>query len=75
DSPSMMRVYIDIWKPGAPDHAPTLVRTEKVAWKRTQTRAGMKFCPDVPFYDNGRIHRIVLRDDPGQCSDKNPDTN
>ncbi|MGY4729470.1 XAC2610-related protein [Burkholderia pyrrocinia] len=75
DSPSMTRVYIDIWKPGTPGHAPTLVRTEKVAWKRTQTRAGMKFCPDVPFYDNGRIRRIVLRDDPDQCSDKNPDTN
>ncbi|WP_279388971.1 hypothetical protein [Burkholderia pyrrocinia] len=40
-----------------------------------ETHAGMKFCPDVPFYDNGRIRRIVLRDDPDQCSDKNPDTN
>ncbi|VWC56472.1 nitrite reductase [Burkholderia lata] len=75
DSPWMSRVYIDIWKPGAPGHAPTLVRTEKVTWKRTQTRAGMKFCPDVPFYDNGRIRRIVLRDDPDQCEEKNPDKN
>ncbi|RQU35802.1 nitrite reductase [Burkholderia cenocepacia] len=73
DSPQMSRVYIDIWKPGAPGSAPTLVRTEKVAWKRTSTRAGTKFCPDVPFYDNGRIRRILLRDDPDQCSDSNPD--
>ncbi|RQX83040.1 nitrite reductase [Burkholderia anthina] len=72
-SPQMSRVYIDIWKPGAAGSAPTLVRTEKVAWKRTSTRAGMKFCPDVPFYDNGRIRRILLRDDPDQCSDSNPD--
>jgi len=74
-SPWMARVYIGIWKPGAPGHAPTLVRTERVAWKRTPTRAGMKFCPDVPFYDNGRIRRIVLRDDPDQCNDRNPDQN
>ncbi|WP_419687705.1 XAC2610-related protein [Burkholderia theae] len=75
DSPSMTRVYIDIWKPGTPGHAPTLVRTEKVKWKRAQTRTGMKFCPDVPFYDNGRIRRIVLSDDPDQCSADNPDKN
>ncbi len=53
----------------------TRVRTEKVTWKRTQTRAGMKFCPDVPFYDNGRIRRIVLSDEPDQCEEKNPDKN
>ncbi|MCA8089396.1 nitrite reductase [Burkholderia anthina] len=73
DSPFLSRTYIDIWKAGAAGHAPVLVRTEAVTWKPAQTRAGRKFCPDVPFYDNGRIRRILLRDDPDQCSDTNPD--
>ncbi|WP_230944764.1 XAC2610-related protein [Burkholderia stagnalis] len=68
----LARTHVDIWKPGAAGHAPTIVRTEAVRWKHTQTTDGPRFCPEVPFYDRGRIRRIVLRDDPEQCSETDP---
>jgi hypothetical protein len=73
DSPFPARTYIDVWKAAPAGHAPTLVRTEAVKWKPAPTRAGRKFCPEVPFYDHGTIRRILLRDDPDQCSDTDPE--
>ncbi|RQR53775.1 nitrite reductase [Burkholderia sp. Bp9125] len=72
-APSFLeRTYVDIWKPGAAGHAPKVLRTEEVRWKRTQIAGEPRFCPEVPFYDHGRIRRIVLRDDPEQCSTTDP---
>lgn len=66
------RTYIELWKPSLPGQKPTLVQTEEVAWEPTQTPAGQRFCPEVPFFDKGRIRRIVLKDKPDLCSDADP---
>nr|WP_298145562.1 nitrite reductase [uncultured Pseudomonas sp.] len=66
------RSYIDIWKPGLPGQKPVLLRTEGIAWKPAQTSAGQRYCPEVPFFDSGRIRRIVLSDNPDLCSEKGP---
>lgn len=66
------RTHIDIWKPGLPGQKLTLLRTEKVAWKPALTSAGQRFCPEVPFFDNGRIRRMLLDESPQQCSETAP---
>lgn len=64
--------YIDIWKPGPPGQKPTLLRTEEIAWKPTETPAGLRYCPEVPFFDSGRVRRMVLSENPDLCSEKGP---
>lgn len=66
------RTYIEIWKPSPPGQKSTLLRTEEVAWKPTETPAGQRYCPEVPFFDNGRIRRMVLSENPDLCSEKAP---
>ncbi|KAF0863419.1 nitrite reductase [Pseudomonas sp. LD120] len=72
DDTFLQRAYIDIWKPAPLGQRPTLLRTEEIAWKPTQTSAGKRYCPEVPFFDRGRIQRIVLRERPELCSEKAP---
>ena len=66
------RTYIDIWQPSQNGQKPTLLRTEKIAWKQTETAVGPRFCPEVPFFDSGRIKRVVLSENPDLCSEQNP---
>lgn len=72
DGAFLERTYIDIWQPAPPGQKPTLMRTEGIAWKPTETTAGQRYCPEVPFFDNGRIRRIVLSENPDLCSEKDP---
>ncbi len=72
DGTFLERAYIEIWKPGAPGQKPTLLRAEEIAWKPTETPAGQRYCPEVPFFDSGRIRRIVLSENPELCSEKGP---
>ncbi|WP_462380878.1 XAC2610-related protein [Pseudomonas sp. Marseille-QA0892] len=66
------RTYIDIWKPARPGERPTRLRTEAVEWVKTDTREGPRYCPEVPYYDNGRIRRVVLNDNSGLCTEQSP---
>lgn len=66
------RTYIDIWQPAQSGQKPTLLRTEEIAWKQTETSVGQRYCPEVPFFDSGRINRVVLSDNPDMCSEQSP---
>jgi hypothetical protein len=66
------RTYIDIWQPAQSGQKPTLLRTEEIAWKQTETSAGQRYCPEVPFFDSGRINRVVLSENPDMCSEQGP---
>lgn len=66
------RTYINIWQPSQNGQKPTLLRTEEIAWKQTDTSVGQRFCPEVPFFDSGRIRRVVLSENPDLCSEQNP---
>jgi hypothetical protein len=66
------RTYIDIWQPSPNGQKPTLLRTEEIAWKQTETSVGPRFCPEVPFFDSGRIKRVVLSENPDLCSEQDP---
>lgn len=66
------RTYIDIWKPALPGQKPVLLRREGVESKSTSTSAGQRYCPEVPFFDNGRIRRVVLSDNTDMCSERSP---
>lgn len=66
------RTYIDIWKPAKPGEKPVLLRSENVVWKSTETSAGQRYCPEVPYFDSGRIQRTVLSDDPDLCRADDP---
>lgn len=72
DSVFLERTYIDIWKPAAPGEKPVLLRSEDVTWKPVDTSAGPRYCPEVPYVDNGRIRRVVSSDNPDLCSEENP---
>ncbi|MGE8360413.1 XAC2610-related protein [Pseudomonas sp.] len=70
-SPSFTeRTYIDIWKPDGT----TLLRTEQVEWRETDAPEGALSCPEVPFYDNGAIRRVLISDDVDLCSETDPRT-
>ena len=63
---------IAIWKRDAAG-ALKVVRTESMAWRPVDTQAGRRYCPEIPYFANGRIERKVLRDDPqATCSETAP---
>lgn len=63
---------IDIWQPG-PGRALRLTRTEKVRWRRVLNGGRTRYCPEVPFFDHGRIVRVILDDDEhAACTDDEP---
>jgi hypothetical protein len=63
---------IDIWQRG-PGRALRLVRTEEVRWRPVLNDGRTRYCPEVPFYDHGRIVRSILDDDERvRCSDDPP---
>lgn len=72
DGTFLERTYIDIWKPDSNEQKPTLLRTEAIAWKPVETAAGQRYCPEVPFFDDGRIRRIMLSENPDLCSEEGP---
>ncbi|WP_434136782.1 XAC2610-related protein [Pseudomonas luteola] len=67
------RMYIDIWKPSQRGQKPLLLRAEEVTWKTINTADGQRYCPEVPFFNSGRIRRVVLSDNLELCSEENPD--
>lgn len=67
------RTYIDIWKPAQPGEKPTRLRTEKVEWLKTITSEGPRYCAYVPYYNNGRIRRVLLSERTEWCSELSPD--
>ena len=53
---------IDVWRR---DHRNLLRvrRTERVRATPVKDGTGIKYCPEVPFFDHGRIVRVLLEDD------------
>jgi hypothetical protein len=48
-------------------------RTERVRWMPVQDGTGTRYCPEVPFFDHGRIVRVLLDNDENvQCSENKP---
>lgn len=69
---AIQRPVVDVWQR---DQAGMLrrVRSETMRWQRVETPGGVRYCPDVPFFTQGRIERVVLRDDPDTaCTDTPP---
>lgn len=63
---------IDVWQRGA-DGVLKVVRSERTHWKEVATSAGKRFCPEVPFFEDGKIRRVVLNEKPEQlCSVNKP---
>lgn len=72
ESTFLERTYIDIWKPATSGEKPVLLRTEGVAWKSVETSNGPRYCPEVPYFDNGRIRWVMLNDSPDLCREESP---
>jgi hypothetical protein len=63
---------IDVWQRGA-DGVLKVVRSEKTRWKEVATSAGRRYCPEVPFFEDGKIRRVLLDERPEQvCSANKP---
>ena len=62
---------IDVWRRGA-DGALKVVRSERMRWKEVATGAGKRWCPEVPFFDDGRIRHLVLSEHPDQVCSATP---
>jgi hypothetical protein len=63
---------IAIWKRDAVGEL-KVVRTESTASKQIDTPGGRRYCPEIPYFANGRIERKVLRDRPEEnCSETAP---
>jgi hypothetical protein len=63
---------IAIWKRDAAGNL-KIARTERMAWRPVDTPAGHRYCPEIPYFANGRIERKVLRDDLEEnCSETAP---
>ncbi len=63
---------IAIWKLDVAGNL-KVVRTESMAWRPVDTPAGRRYCPEIPYFANGRIERKILRDNPEEtCSETAP---
>lgn len=63
---------ITVWKRDARGELKA-VRTESVRWKPVDTTAGRRYCPETPYFADGRIERAVLVDHPEEeCSETAP---
>jgi hypothetical protein len=63
---------IAVWKRDAAGEL-KVVRTESTAWKPVDTPNGRRYCPEIPYFADGRIERKVMRDHPDEgCSDTAP---
>ena len=63
---------ITVWKRDAAGEL-KVVRTESTAWKQIDTPSGRRYCPEVPYFANGRIERKVMGDRPEEeCSETAP---
>jgi hypothetical protein len=63
---------IDIWQHG-PGRAWRIARTERVHRRPVLVGGQTLYCPEVPFFDHGRIVRIILDDDGhANCTEDGP---
>jgi hypothetical protein len=63
---------ITIWKRDAAGQLKA-VRTESTQWKQVETTAGVRYCPEMPYFANGLIKWRVLKDRPQEdCSETAP---
>lgn len=63
---------IDVWQRG-PGNSLRLGRTEKVRWRPVAKDGQTRYCPELPFFDHGRIVRVILDDDKHvACADDAP---
>ncbi len=65
------RTRVDIWKQTAKGLA--LADTKAVTWQKTQVAGETRYCPVVPFLNDGRIQPAVLTD-LDLCSTEDPAT-
>ncbi|MDF3865639.1 nitrite reductase [Pseudomonas denitrificans (nom. rej.)] len=69
---SLYGVHFPVWKHNLNGKPPTVLRTEFVTWKKAETPAGQRYCPEVPFIDKVRIRHIVLSENPELCDESEP---
>lgn len=62
---------ITVWKRDAAG-ALKVARTETMAWKSVDTPSGRRYCPEIPYFANGRIERKVLSDRPEESCSATP---
>ncbi|MFT4073997.1 MAG: hypothetical protein QM647_00600 [Asticcacaulis sp.] len=68
--PDMLeRTRVDIWKETV--NGWVLADTRAVTWQKTQMAGEARYCPVVPFLNNGRIQPALLTD-PDLCSTEDP---
>ena len=67
------RAALEVWRQDAASGQWRVVRREEPGWKKTATAKGARWCRELPFFDKGRIRRIVLQDDPDNCETSDPD--
>jgi hypothetical protein len=64
------RTRVDIWKQTA--SGLVLADTRNITWQKTQVAGETRYCPVVPFLNDGRIQPAALTD-PDLCSTEDPD--
>lgn len=64
--------HIDIWHRDS-KRALRVARTEKVRWRPVLKAGTTRYCPELPFFDHGRITRVILDDDEhATCTEEKP---
>ena len=63
------RTHVDIWKQAASGRV--LADMKAVTWQKTQISGETRYCPVVPFLNDGRIQPAALTD-PDMCSTEDP---
>lgn len=70
--PNMLeRTRVDVWQKKA-DGTLVLAGTQGVTWQKTQVNGVARYCPVVPFVNDGRIVPAALTSDPDLCSEDDP---
>ncbi|CAL4868687.1 hypothetical protein MMA231_02976 [Asticcacaulis sp. MM231] len=65
------RTRVDVWQKKA-DGTLVLTDTQGVTWQKTQVNGATRYCPVVPFVNNGQIVPAALNSDPDLCSEDDP---
>ena len=66
------RVFIDIFRQETPSKKLKVIRRENTTWKLSKLDSGYYYCPELPFFNNGVIQRVIFTDDAALCSKQDP---
>lgn len=62
------RVKLEVWQQASAKGHWRVAQQWLPRWKQVRTAEGPRLCPEVPFFDRGRIRHIVLKDAPELCT-------